>query len=152
MTTHATPSAPSTSRRRLPHGLSLAAVVGVTLLTAACGASGGAYSGGGNAAGTSTHSAAATGKQVDVTETEFAITLPQTTFKPGTYTFVIKDAGHATHALEVDGPGVKDRSSAPVSGGQSTQLTVTLQKGSYRIYCPIANHAALGMDTRITVG
>ncbi len=61
--------------------------------------------------------------------------------------------GCAVHSLEIDGPGVSDqRISGVAPAGQSSTLTVTLQPGSYEIYCPVANHKAMGMDTHITVG
>lgn len=44
-----------------------------------------------------------------VTETEFRLELSQTTLRPGTYTFVADNKGQATHALEIDGPGVQDK-------------------------------------------
>ena len=31
-------------------------------------------------------------------------------------------------------------------------LAVTLKNGSYVLYCPVANHRALGMQTDLTVG
>jgi uncharacterized cupredoxin-like copper-binding protein len=88
---------------------------------------------------------------VVATETEYKIVLSRTQFAPGTYTFVAKDAGAATHALEINGPGVKDKITPNVNHGQSAKLTVTLQKGTYEIWCPIDGHTQLGMDTHITV-
>ena len=116
-------------------------------LAAAC--NGGGY---GSSKNDSTHSTpSATGTQVQVTETEYSIALSRTTFSPGVYTFVVHDAGHATHALEIDGPGVANQKSSLVQGGDTTMLTVTLSAGSYRLFCPVANHADKGMDTTITV-
>lgn len=100
---------------------------------------------------TAAPTAQAEGTVVTVTETEWAIALSTTTFTPGVYTFVVKDAGHASHALEIDGPGVSDKRSAGVSPGDSTRVTVTLQKGTYDVYCPVGNHADMGMRTSVTV-
>ena len=132
-------------------GKALAALALATLATA-CG--GGGY--GSSASNDTTPSAggatpSASGTQVDVVESEYSISLSRTTFAPGTYTFVVHDRGHATHALEIDGPGVSDKKSSYLEGGDTTSLTVTLQAGRYRLYCPVANHAAQGMDTSITV-
>ena len=125
---------------------------GLALVLAACGGSSTPKAATADtAAGSPSAAASAVGTPVSVAETEFAIELPQMSFSPGTYTFTVLDKGHATHALEIDGPGVSDKSSSRVSAGQSTSLTVTLQKGTYRIYCPVGNHASLGMDTKITV-
>lgn len=84
-------------------------------------------------------------------ESEFKIKLSASKFTAGTYTFVAKNTGHAPHALEIDGPGVSDRKTSTISGGGSTAVTVTLQKGSYEIYCPVDGHKAAGMDLHITV-
>jgi uncharacterized cupredoxin-like copper-binding protein len=91
-------------------------------------------------------------KAVTVTavETEFKIALSRTSFSPGTVTFVVENKGTATHALGVDGPGV-NKTTDDLDAGTSGRLTVTLAKGSYDIYCPIANHKMLGMDLHITV-
>lgn len=91
------------------------------------------------------------GAMVTVTETEFKIALSTTSFRPGTYTFVADDKGKVTHALEIDGPGIQGKATSTISSGQSTQLTVTLQKGTYELFCPVDDHKKLGMDTHITV-
>jgi uncharacterized cupredoxin-like copper-binding protein len=71
---------------------------------------------------------------------------------PGTYTFTMDNVGHATHAIEISGPGIdKAKSSTAGPGGKAT-LTVTLQPGSYEMWCPVGNHKQAGMDTTITVG
>jgi uncharacterized cupredoxin-like copper-binding protein len=87
---------------------------------------------------------------VPVSETEFKIALPRTSFKAGTYTFVVKNNGRAPHALRVRGPGVA-AVTRTLSPGQSANLTVTLRRGRYQLDCPVDNHAALGMRLEITV-
>ena len=89
---------------------------------------------------------------MEVKATEFAFSLPTTHFSPGTYTFVMKDDGHATHAIAINGPGVSNKSSSFTGPGGSASLTVTLQKGSYVLWCPVGNHRAIGMQTDLTVG
>ena len=121
-----------------------ATTLAATAVLAACGSS----SPGGSAAGSS----AASGKTVDVTATDFKFALPMTHLTPGTYTFVEKNAGQTTHAMEIDGPGVSDQKSSTVEPGGTTSLTVTLQKGTYEFYCPVDAHRAMGMQTTLTVG
>ena len=103
----------------------------------------------------STRSAAPTGSGkgtvVTADESEFKINLSSTKFPAGTYTFIAKNTGQAPHALEIDGPGVSDRKTSTISPGASTAVTVTLQKGSYEVYCPVDSHKAMGMDLHITV-
>jgi uncharacterized cupredoxin-like copper-binding protein len=89
--------------------------------------------------------------RVTVTESDYKIQFSPTVSKPGTYAFVVKNAGQATHALEIEGPGLDERRSDTISSGASTTLTVTLQKGSYEVYCPVDGHRGLGMETEITV-
>ncbi|WP_199178082.1 plastocyanin/azurin family copper-binding protein [Mycobacterium hubeiense] len=81
---------------------------------------------------------------------EFTIQLPQQNFRPGTYTFVASNEGQAPHALEIEGPGL-EQATDTLTAGQSADLTVTLQPGSYKVYCPVGNHDEQGMNTTITV-
>jgi uncharacterized cupredoxin-like copper-binding protein len=141
---------------------SVTAVLVAGAVLSACGGSSGGGSGSTAAAGGSTTaapaattSAADTGsgaQTVEVSATEFELSLPSTHFSPGTYTFVMKDDGHATHAIAISGPGVATTSSATSGPGGTASLTVTLQNGSYVLYCPVGNHRALGMQTDLTVG
>jgi plastocyanin len=89
---------------------------------------------------------------VTATETEFRIALSTMTFSPGTYKFMAKNAGSASHNLVISGPGVNQvKTPDLISPGESEALTVTLQKGTYDIYCGVPGHKAMGMDVHITV-
>src|SRR3954451_2294916 len=136
------------------------AAVGVL---SACGGTGGD---GGTAASTSTggssSSSAAGGaaasssggrsSTVAVEAKDYTLSLSTTTFSPGEYTFEMKNDGNATHAIEIDGPGVEDQKSDDAGPGGTSSVTVTLQSGTYEIYCPVGNHRARGMETPYTVG
>ncbi|MER6472769.1 copper-binding protein [Streptomyces collinus] len=130
-----------------------AAGFGAALALTACAHGGGGYAHGsassGTRAGTARTGAAV---KVTVTETEFALKLSRSSFAPGTYTFVADDAGHVTHALSVDGPGVRDARTPDLRKGQKAALTVTLEKGTYDLYCPVDGHRQLGMEQHIHVG
>jgi len=91
------------------------------------------------------------GMTVTVGETEYKLSLSTSTFAPGAWTFKVVNKGTMTHALEIDGPGVQDRKSGPIDPGASTTMAVTLQKGTYQLYCPVDGHKGLGMKTSITV-
>lgn len=151
--------------RGKPAGAVMAVLAAGAVLTA-CGGSGGG-TGGGAAADTGTggaaSSAVSTGgatssdtgsgaQTVEVSATEFRFGLQTTHLAPGTYTFVMKDDGHATHAIAIDGPGVANKASGTSGPGGTASLTVTLQNGTYVLYCPVGNHRALGMQTDLTVG
>jgi uncharacterized cupredoxin-like copper-binding protein len=78
--------------------------------------------------------------------------LSKTTFSPGTYKFIAEDKGSASHNLVISGPGVSDaKTQGLISSGQSASVTVTLQKGTYDIFCSVPGHKAQGMDVQITV-
>jgi uncharacterized cupredoxin-like copper-binding protein len=96
-------------------------------------------------------STAAQGNTVAVTATEFALGLPTTHLTPGTWTFVLSNRGTATHALEIEGPGL-DEDADPVGPGGTTSLTVTLPAGTYTLYCPEDDHEDRGMEVTLTVG
>jgi uncharacterized cupredoxin-like copper-binding protein len=97
-------------------------------------------------------SATTSGTSVNVTEKEFAITLSQATFSPGTYTFTIKNTGSFPHNLAIEGPGVDQKTSPTIGPGQSGTLTAALQAGSYELSCAVPGHKDRGMDMKIKVG
>ena len=136
-------------------GAGVAAVAAVVL--AGCGSSGsggGTAAGGPSSTGNGSPGAAGSGTATAVTvdASEYTLKLPSNHMSPGTYTFTMDNVGHATHAIELEGPGVdKAKSSTAGPGGKAT-LTVTLQPGSYEMWCPVGNHKQAGMDTTITVG
>jgi plastocyanin len=96
--------------------------------------------------------APAVGKVVNVIEKEFSITLPKAAMVPGTYTFQVNNQGAISHNLTVSGPGVATKGSSTISPGQSADLTVTLQKGSYEFWCSVDSHNDQGMDLTVKVG
>jgi uncharacterized cupredoxin-like copper-binding protein len=144
----------------------LAFAAGAGLLLAGCGSSGSSAtpaaapsssaaapaSAPTTATSVSASSSASAGTTVTATETDFKIALSQQTFSPGSYTFKATNSGKVPHALTIVGPGVSSMSTSNLSPGQSANLTVTLQSGSYEIYCPVDSHKSLGMDLHITVG
>lgn len=121
------------------------------LVLAACGGGGAA---GGRASGSTGAGAPETGPgtRVTVTETEYALKLSRTSLTPGTYTFVSANHGRITHALSIDGPGVADARTKNIDSGRQATLTVTLEKGTYDVYCPVDGHKQLGMDQHLKVG
>lgn len=85
--------------------------------------------------------------------TDFKLIFSRTDLAAGTYTFTAVNQGKAPHALEVSGPGVQNqRTPGNLQPGQSAELTVTLQPGTYEFICPVDSHKERGMDVFITVG
>ena len=145
------------TRAGLKGGVAAVGIAAVGLALAGCGSSGTKTA----AAPTTAAAPAATaapgstaggqGTQVTVIDTDFHQAFSTLSFQPGTYTFLTENKGKAPHALTVAGPGVNS-STSTIEPGQSASLTVTLQAGSYDVYCPVPGHKALGMNTEITVG
>jgi plastocyanin len=132
-------------------GLLVAGLALTGAIAAACGGGGSNSSSGSGGAAAATKPAAGTGTVINVDEKDFTIGLPSATLQPGTYTFAVKNSGQFPHALEIDGPGVSDQKTTTVTSGGTTSITVTLQKGSYELYCPVGNHKARGMELTLTV-
>jgi len=85
---------------------------------------------------------------VTATETEFHIALSATTFHPGSYKFVAVNKGSASHNLVISGPGVNQvKTAGLISPGGQESVTVTLQAGTYDIYCGVPGHKAMGMTS-----
>jgi len=123
-------------------------IVALALALAGCGSSGG-----GQATSVASPTAApVVGTAVSVVEKEFSITMPKTTLSPGTYTFQVSNQGTISHNLTVVGPGVATKATPTISAGQSGDVTVTLQKGSYEFWCSVDHHKDQGMDLTVKVG
>jgi len=89
---------------------------------------------------------------VTATLTEFKITLSATSFSPGLYTFVAEQKGQRAHALSIKGPGINTKTTPIIEpGGSGQRLTVTLQPGTYELWCPVDYHKGQGMTVTITV-
>ena len=142
----------------------LAGGAGSVLLLGGCGGAGGSGDGGsavygGSAARASAGPSSATSPSgvagpvttVTATETEFNISLSQTAFKAGSYTFNVVNHGNSAHNLTIAGPGVTSLASPTSQGGGSGALSVTLQAGSYELWCGVDSHRTKGMDIKITV-
>jgi uncharacterized cupredoxin-like copper-binding protein len=109
-------------------------------------------SSGGSAPSASSATASGGGTQVTVGETEFKLTLSTGSFRAGNYTFKAVNNGRIAHSLEITGPGINNALTPTLQPGQSADLHVTLQNGSYDLFCPIDSHKSLGMNDEITVG
>jgi uncharacterized cupredoxin-like copper-binding protein len=95
-------------------------------------------------------SAGTEGKKVQVTEVEYKIELPKTTFAPGTYAFEVFNKGRIVHNLNVQGGGSTE-SSQDIQPGSSGTVTAELKTGTYVLYCSIPGHRQQGMQQKITV-
>lgn len=97
--------------------------------------------------------AAVTGQKVAVTEVEYKIELPKTTFAPGTYTFEVTNKGRLTHNLTIAGKGQGGTEQTQDLGpGGKGSVTVKLEAGHhYDFYCSIPGHRQQGMNQAVAV-
>ena len=127
--------------------LAIAALVAVIALgAAACGS-------GSSGSSSTPGDTGAQGTPVDVTLKDFSIDVSGgTTLAAGTYTFHVTNSGPAGHNLTIDGPGVADETTGTFASGDTADLTVTLQDGTYEFYCSVPGHKDLGLDATVTAG
>jgi plastocyanin len=95
------------------------------------------------------------GEPVSITAklSEWKVELSEATVAAGAVTFTVTNSGSIPHGFEVEGHGI-ERQTALIQPGSSATLTVTLQPGTYEVYCPVGedSHKKLGMETHLTVG
>lgn len=87
---------------------------------------------------------------VEVQLTEFGIQIPDTIAK-GHQRLQIANAGKETHSFVIEGPGVQTRLSSDLMRGDTAEITVDLQPGTYTVFCPIDGHRGKGMQKTVTV-
>ena len=90
------------------------------------------------------------GNVVEVSLTDFAIDMPAE-LPAGPTVFHISNDGQAPHNFEVEGQGIEVELEENLQPGESGMLEVDLQAGTYEIYCPVGNHADMGMELELTV-
>ena len=132
-----------------------AQIIGVVLImvgVVGCGAGGGS-AGGGGAGDAQAPSGAKESvlKTIRVKEVEFALKPAEITLeKPGTYLFKAVNSGGTVHALEVEGQGIEEETEE-IQPGQSAELKVKLEAGTYELYCPVDGHKEEGMEGKVIV-
>jgi uncharacterized cupredoxin-like copper-binding protein len=106
------------------------------------------------AGATTEHAAPAAAKTIDVSESEFKVSLPaEQTLTPGKVVFNVTNDGKIEHDLAIEGPGMSGTVKTPLlKPGESAKLTVTLGAGTFALYCTVPGHREAGMLAKITVG
>jgi uncharacterized cupredoxin-like copper-binding protein len=88
---------------------------------------------------------------IEVNETEFSLDPADITLdQPGTYVFRAVNVGNAVHSLEIEGQGIEEET-PNIQPGESSQLKINLDPGTYKLYCPVGNHEERGMVGTVTV-
>ncbi|HEX6086395.1 MAG TPA: cupredoxin domain-containing protein [Thermoanaerobaculia bacterium] len=80
---------------------------------------------------------------------EYAIHMPDT-LPAGRIAFNIENGGKETHAFEIEGNGIEQKTNE-LTRGNTASLEVDLKPGTYTIYCPVDGHADKGMKKTVTV-
>ena len=124
------------------------AVVLIMVGVVGCGAGGG---GGAEDAQAPSGAKESVVKTIEVKETEFALKPAEITLeKPGTYLFKAVNSGGTVHALEVEGQGIEEETEE-IQPGESAELKVKLEAGTYELYCPVDSHKEKGMEGKVIV-
>jgi uncharacterized cupredoxin-like copper-binding protein len=80
---------------------------------------------------------------------DYEIHMPQE-LPAGRLVFNVENGGKEDHAFEVEGNGVHQETEVLTAGNRTT-MEVNLAPGTYKVYCPVGDHAEKGMSTTITV-
>jgi hypothetical protein len=70
----------------------------------------------------------------------------------GKVTLDIANDGTLEHGFRLVGPGVDEQSQEFLGPGDHRRVSFKLEPGTYRLFCPDGNHAALGMWAQLVVG
>ncbi|HUO85954.1 MAG TPA: cupredoxin domain-containing protein, partial [Thermoanaerobaculia bacterium] len=70
---------------------------------------------------------------------------------PGETTFTVTNTGEHEHNFEIEGNGIERELETNLQPGETGELTVTLEPGTYTVYCPVADHREEGMVTTLRV-
>jgi len=81
---------------------------------------------------------------------DFKLVPDEVVGKAGTITFHLVNEGRYTHDFRVEGEGV-DEKAPKVGQGRERDWKIDLKPGTYRISCPISNHAKRGMTGTLVV-
>ena len=73
------------------------------------------------------------------------------TLPAGAQRLHIANAGEERHSLAIEGPGVSAQLPSDLTRGDVGELSVTLQPGTYTVWCPVDKHRGKGMQRTITV-
>lgn len=90
-------------------------------------------------------------KDIQVTLVDHRITGLPATLMPAQYTFNVTNRGTHEHSFEIEGEGIEKALDRPLQPGQSAKLVVDLHAGTYKAYCPVADHEERGMTTPLVV-
>jgi plastocyanin len=90
--------------------------------------------------------------RVQVVAQEYRYALSRTTIKAGRAIIELRNAGQDAHDLVLQRRGGRHLYVWPVTqAGDISDKELTLAPGTYRLWCGVANHRALGMVATLVV-
>ena len=90
--------------------------------------------------------------RVQVVAREFGYALSRTTIKAGRAIIELRNAGEDAHDLVLQRRGGRRVYVWPVTqAGDVSDRELTLPPGTYRLWCGVADHRALGMQATLVV-
>ena len=89
-------------------------------------------------------------RKVEVRLAEHHIDMPKR-LESGKTAFVVHNAGKEKHNFEIQGEGVEKKFFADLGPDESKVLHVNLKPGTYKVSCPVKDHASEGMNLSLTV-
>ncbi len=90
---------------------------------------------------------------VEISLTDFRLR-PQVIEAPrDSFTILVRNDGRLAHALRIRGASevVRLKVSTLLPGREAARVGVTLKRGRWRLFCPLANHEELGMHGTLVV-
>ncbi len=88
----------------------------------------------------------------------YSFTPSRKVVRPGDLTVQLINKGEDEHTMDMEKVGPGNTPEGPIilatsapSGSKSTPTTVVVEAGTYRLWCTLPNHAAMGMETTIAV-
>ena len=87
---------------------------------------------------------------IEVEESEYQINMPSS-IAAGPVIFRVTNNGEQEHNFEVEGQGIEEEFETNLLPGETRDLELNLQPGTYEVYCPVENHAEEGMRLELTV-
>ena len=89
-------------------------------------------------------------RKVEVTLTEDKISMPKS-LNSGKTAFVVTNSGKEKHNFEIEGQGIEKKFMLNLGPNDTKTLNVDLKPGTYKVRCPIGDHAHEGMMLNLTV-
>jgi uncharacterized cupredoxin-like copper-binding protein len=80
---------------------------------------------------------------------EYQIRMEQT-LPAGQQKLTLVNSGKEDHAFEIEGNGLHTQSKV-LKRGDTQEMAVNLQPGTYTVYCPVKDHKGKGMEMQLTV-